>query len=276
MDLEGLIVPELPEVETTRRGVAPYLENRRILSIKVHNANLRWEVPERLMALSGEMVRSLSRRGKYLILSFDSGATLIHLGMSGSLRIVANGERLRKHDHIEWILDGGHTMRFHDPRRFGCVLWSENWREHDLIRHLGPEPLSDDFDASYLYSLAKGRKTPIKSLIMNAQVVVGVGNIYANEALFLSGIHPGRQAGRISRKRFGRLVGEIKAVLNAAITQGGTTLRDFVDSDGNPGYFKQQLYVYGRGGLACKQCGSTLREMRQNQRATVFCSRCQR
>lgn len=269
-------MPELPEVETTRAGIAPFLEQTAIERVRVHNAKLRWPVSDELAQLNGAMIRSILRRGKYIILGFDNGAILIHLGMSGSLRLVEPSYERKKHDHVEFVLSNGKLLRFNDPRRFGCILWTEDWPSHPLIRHLGPEPLEDQFDAAYLYRLSRGKKTSIKQFIMNSEIVVGVGNIYANESLFLSGISPKRQAGRISKVAMERLVDNIRTVLGKAIQQGGTTLRDFVNSDGSPGYFQQQLFVYGRGGEACKKCGSVLKEIRQNNRASVYCPQCQR
>lgn len=269
-------MPELPEVETTRRGIAPYLESSTIQAIHVHEPRLRWPVSEQLINFQAQAVQKVERRGKYILLEFEDGAIIAHLGMSGSLRLVESNTARKKHDHIEFILSSGKVLRFNDPRRFGCMLWTDDWRQHELIRHLGPEPLDEVFNGDYLYEQSRGRKTSIKQFVMNGQLVVGVGNIYANEALFMSGISPTRQAGRISRDRYQGLAENIKIVLRRSIEQGGTTLRDFVNSDGMPGYFKQQLFVYGRGGEPCKHCGSILKELRQNNRASVFCGSCQR
>lgn len=268
-------MPELPEVETTRRGILPYLEGHRIEQVRVHNGSLRWPVSSQLYDLREVPVRRVLRRGKYIIVELPEGAMLLHLGMSGSLRLVQPDTLLKKHDHVEFDLSSGMVLRLNDPRRFGCALWAEHWPEHELVKNLGLEPLEADFDADYLFERAKGRKTSIKQFIMNGNLVVGVGNIYANESLFLSGISPKRAAGRISKARMGTLVGNIKLVLKRSIEQGGTTLRDFVNSDGSPGYFKQQLFVYGRAGETCKHCASTLKEIRQNNRATVYCPKCQ-
>jgi len=268
-------LPELPEVETTLRGVEPYVKHEHIQSIIVRNPNLRWPVSEQVETLSNALVVDIIRRGKYIILEFDSGAILIHLGMSGNLRVVSANRPVEKHDHVDFVMASGKVIRFNDPRRFGCILWAKEWREHALISHLGLEPLTDEFTADYLYRRSKGKKTSIKQFIMNGKLVVGVGNIYANEALFLSGISPKRAAGRVSLARMKALVRNIKAVLTAAIAQGGTTLKDFVNSDGSPGYFKQQLFVYGRAGKACKHCGAVLEEIRQNNRSSVYCSTCQ-
>lgn len=269
-------MPELPEVETTCRGIAPHLTQQRVTGVIVRNARLRWPVPE---ALAGHLVahtlHRVERRAKYLLLCFDHGTLIMHLGMSGSLRVLPTTTAPEKHDHVE-IQFGQQCLRLRDPRRFGAVLWHVGAvAEHPLIAHLGPEPLSDAFDTHHLHQAAKGRRVAIKQLIMDGKVVVGVGNIYANESLHMAGIHPERPAGRISQVRLGRLVGAIKQVLAAAITQGGTTLRDFQHEDGKPGYFAQQLLVYGRAGLACLGCGKPLKEIRLGQRSTVFCTHCQ-
>lgn len=268
-------MPELPEVETTKRGITPFLQSDKIESVDVRNGHLRWPVSEEVYALDSQKVRQVLRRGKYIIFEFSRGALLIHLGMSGSMRIVEADAELKKHDHVIFYLSSEKQIRFNDPRRFGSILWSENWTEHELIKNLGPEPLTEEFNADYLYTLAKKRKQAIKQFIMNSQVVVGVGNIYANEALFMAGIHPSIAANNISLKRIQVFVENIKLVLANAIYQGGTTLKDFVGSDGKPGYFQQQLFVYGRGGLACKYCAQELTEIRVNNRSTVFCKKCQ-
>lgn len=270
-------MPELPEVETTRRGIEPHLVGRSVTSLDVRQPKLRWPVPDHLsQLLPGRAVQSVERRGKYLLIRFDCGELLVHLGMSGSLRVVDKTKAPGKHDHVDLTLNDGKCLRLTDPRRFGAVLWQAEGELHELLAHLGPEPLSDQFDADYLIERAKGRKTAIKTFIMDSKVVVGVGNIYANEALFAAGIHPKRAAGQISRPRMERLVDEIKRVLAAAIMQGGTTLKDFVGSDGKPGYFKQELNVYGRRGEPCVTCERPLKEIRLGQRSTVYCSHCQR
>ena len=272
-------MPELPEVETTRRGIAPHVEGRRVATVVVRQPSLRWPVPVELpRLLRGQQIQALERRAKYLLFRAPRGTMLVHLGMSGSLRIVPATEPVRKHDHLDVCMDGNTVLRFHDPRRFGCVLWvpGQALLEHPLLAALGPEPLAPDFDAAYLYARARGRKTAIKSLIMDGRVVVGVGNIYANEALFGAGILPTRAAGAVSLARCARLVDEIKAVLARAIEVGGTTLRDFVGGDGKPGYFQQTLTVYGRAGQVCQRCAAELKECRLGQRSTVYCPRCQR
>ena len=268
-------MPELPEVETTRRGIESYFIRDLIESIEVRNARLRWHVPDEIERLQCKQVKQVLRRGKYIILELDNGAILIHLGMSGSMRIEKPEAELKKHDHVIFYLSSELQVRFNDPRRFGSVLWTNNWQNHKLISGLGPEPLNREFDVEYLYALAKQRKLAIKQFIMDSHVVVGVGNIYANEALFLANIHPKRAANNISKKRMAVLVEKIKLVLGNAIQQGGTTLKDFVGGDGKPGYFQQQLFVYGKSGEPCKHCGSILKEIRMNNRTTVFCSKCQ-
>lgn len=272
------IMPELPEVETSRRGIDPHICGRSILEVRVRQPQLRWPVsPEIINGLTGQRFLRTDRRGKYLLLYTESGCVILHLGMSGSVRIVDNSQEPRKHDHVDFVFSDGVILRYHDPRRFGCILWSKfPVEKHELLRDLGPEPLSDAFGADYLYERSRGRKTPIKSFIMDSHVVVGVGNIYANESLFMAGIRPQAAAGSVSRARYQALTGHIKAVIARAIEVGGTTLRDFVGGDGKPGYFQQSLLVYGRGGEPCKSCGSLLKEIRQNQRASVYCPSCQR
>ena len=270
-------MPELPEVETTRRGVEPYSLGRVVSQVLVRESRLRWPVPAHLAAkLRGQRIEAVERRAKYLLFRTSVGTLLVHLGMSGSLRVIDPAQPPGKHDHIDILFQDQHCLRFNDPRRFGCFLWLEPDEQHPLLGHLGPEPLSAQFDGDLLYRRSRGRKGPVKAFIMDGKVVVGVGNIYANEALFLSGIRPDRSAGRISAMRYQRLSDNIKQVLTSAIEQGGTTLRDFVGGDGKPGYFAQQLYVYGRAGLPCKRCARPLRELRLGQRSSVYCVACQR
>jgi formamidopyrimidine-DNA glycosylase len=269
-------MPELPEVETTRRGVEPHCLGRRVRRVIVREPRLRWLVPDQLvLALPGQVITAVERRAKYLLFRTTAGSLLVHLGMSGSLRMVAPDVPPDRHDHIDVLLEGGICLRYHDPRRFGCFLWSEAGEFHPLLENLGPEPLSAEFDGHLLYHRSRSRKKPIKSFIMDGKVVVGVGNIYANEALFQSGIRPDRAAGRVSLVRYVRLAENIKQVLTSAIEHGGTTLRDFVGGDGRPGYFAQKLFVYGRSGQPCKRCGSLLRELRLGQRSSVYCVTCQ-
>lgn len=271
-------MPELPEVETTRRGIAPYLEQHRIEHVTVRETRMRMPVPPRLSALvTGQTIGSIKRRAKYLLLPVGSGHLVWHLGMSGSLRLVTTGTPFKKHDHIELAMSSGWCLRYHDPRRFGFVDFIESDPATDKrLATLGPEPLSDAFDGALLYQLSRGRKAAVKTFIMDNAVVVGVGNIYATEALFLAGIDPRRAAGRVSAERYARLAVFIKQVLAQAIEQGGTTLRDFVSGQGEPGYFAQQLNAYGRAGEPCKHCGEPLRQVVLGQRASVFCPQCQR
>jgi formamidopyrimidine-DNA glycosylase len=270
-------MPELPEVETTRRGIAPHASGRRVTELIVRDSRLRWPVPADLAeTLRGQMILSVERRAKYLLFNTGVGTLIVHLGMSGSLRVVRDSSPAQKHDHIDIVLEGGNCLRYCDPRRFGCFMWQEPGQEHPLLAHLGPEPLSSEFHQNYLYQRSRGRKGPVKNFIMDGKVVVGVGNIYANEALFSAGIRPDRQAGRVSAARYERLTAKIKQVLTSAIEQGGTTLKDFVGSDGKPGYFAQELHVYGREGLPCSHCKTPLRQLRLGQRTTVYCVACQR
>ena len=270
-------MPELPEVETTRRGIMPHVVGKTVSAVFVHECRLRWPVsPELVQMVTGQTILDIKRRGKYLLFELETGRVMIHLGMSGSLRLARPHTERRKHDHLEFIIDNGSTLRFHDPRRFGSVFWLYGDAGHELIDTLGPEPLTREFSADYLFDLSRGRKTPIKNFIMNSKVVVGVGNIYANEALFMSGILPSRFSGSIAKSRYCRLVDNIKTVLNTAIAFGGTTLRDFVREDGSPGYFKLELLAYSRAGEPCVACGKRLTESRIGNRSTVYCSRCQR
>jgi formamidopyrimidine-DNA glycosylase len=270
-------MPELPEVETTRCGIAPALVGQIIRQVVIRERRLRWPVPIGIeKQLHGQSVLQLRRRAKYLLLETQRGTALIHLGMSGSMRIAGPDEPLEKHDHFDIVSAGGDIVRFNDPRRFGSLLWAgTSPAAHPLLVDLGPEPLGDDFTGAYLHDKSVGRKVPIKQHIMNSKVVAGVGNIYANEALFRAGIHPARAAGRIALPRMDRLAIEIRTVLRDAIRQGGTTLRDYRGGDGKPGYFRQQLMVYERDGKACKRCRALLRRSVQGQRATYYCPSCQ-
>lgn len=270
-------MPELPEVETTRRGVEPWSVGQQVVRVEVREPRLRWPVPGDLpLRLQGRMINAVERRAKYLLFHTAGGSLLVHLGMSGSLRVIRDASPARRHDHVDIVLASGDRLRFNDPRRFGCMLWLAPGEDHPLLRHLGPEPLLAAFSGELLYRRSRGRRSAVKSFIMDGRIVVGVGNIYANEALFLAGIDPRRAAGRISLARYEGLALHIKQVLAAAISQGGTTLRDFVGGDGKPGYFAQQLFVYGRGGQPCPRCAGILRESRLGQRSTVYCVACQR
>ena len=271
-------MPELPEVETTRQGIKPYVEDQIIQKVTIRDYRLRWPVPDNLPELlEGQTIRAVYRRAKYLLLDIGHGFLIIHLGMSGSLRILQQAEPPQKHDHVDIVLANGCCLRYHDPRRFGAVLWSElPVDEHKLLKDLGPEPLEPEFTAQRLYLLSRRRTQAVKTFIMDNHVVVGVGNIYANEALFKAAIRPDRPCGKISLVRYERLVSSIRETLAKAIEQGGTTLRDFVGGDGKPGYFKQELTVYGRAGQPCTRCSSVIKEIRLGNRSTCFCSKCQR
>jgi formamidopyrimidine-DNA glycosylase len=270
-------MPELPEVETTRRGIAPHLLNRVVTQVVIRNTQLRWPIPDGLSnLLCGQQLSAIIRRGKYLLFAFDKGHALVHLGMSGSLRIVDAISKPNKHDHFDWAF-GDTLLRYHDPRRFGTLLWIEgDTAQHPLLDNLGPEPLTDSFTAEYLFNRSRKRKQAVKQFIMDSHTVVGVGNIYANEALFMARVKPIRKAGALTLQQCELLVQCIKQVLAKAIDQGGTTLRDFVGGDGLPGYFQQQLLVYGRGGEPCQQCKKALKEIRMNGRTTVYCVSCQK
>lgn len=270
-------MPELPEVETTRRGIEPHVLGNTLTRVVVRNASLRWPVPRHLnRSVAGQTVQSLQRRGKYLLLGFTSGTVIIHLGMSGSLRILDCDTPLQKHDHVDFVFQNGQCLRLRDPRRFGAVLFTrKDPLQHKLLADLGPEPLDRAFSGEHLFRHSRGKKVAVKLFIMNSKIVVGVGNIYANEALFLAGINPRRSAGRLSAERYARLAQAIKTVLRAAIKAGGTTLRDFTAEDGRPGYFQQQLHAYGKAGEPCSRCGTTIKHINLGQRATYYCPHCQ-
>ncbi len=269
-------MPELPEVETTRRGITPYVKKQRVKNIVIRQASLRWPIPRNLkQKLKDQTIKDIQRRAKYLLFVAETGHLIIHLGMSGSLRIVDNNIATNKHDHFD-IVFKNKTLRYNDPRRFGSILWTkQNPLQHKLLKSLGPEPLSDAFTGTHLHQLAHGKKVNVKTFIMNSHIVVGVGNIYASESLFLSGIHPQRAAGRISLKRYDMLVENIKQVLNDAIELGGTTLRNFVQEDGKPGYFANKLNVYKQTGKPCPVCKSPIKVRTINQRSSFFCTQCQ-
>lgn len=268
-------MPELPEVETTTNGIRPHLRGQTIERFIIRERRLRWPISDAIDQLSGQKINEVYRRGKYILMSVDQGSMLWHLGMSGSMRVLPINSPVAKHEHVEMQLSSGQALKFRDPRRFGSLLFTEeNPLEHKLLCQLGPEPLSDDFNADYLYKACRNRSTAIKSLIMDSHRVVGVGNIYASEALFSAGILPTREAGSISKKRLQKLVETIKNTLQAAIEKGGTTLQDFSQSDGKPGYFTQSLQVYGvKDG--CSVCGKTIRKITQNQRSSYYCPKCQ-
>ncbi len=271
-------MPELPEVETTRRGIAPALLGKRVLQAIVRERRLRWPIPADFESLiHGQIVRAVERRAKYLLIGFDTGTSIVHLGMSGSLRLVKDGTPLKAHDHWDLQMDSGWLLRYHDPRRFGSLHWTTaDPALHPLLARLAPEPLSSAFNAGYLHKITRKRSVAIKQLIMDSHAVVGVGNIYASEALFRARIAPRRAAGRITRAEAADLVRAIKAVLAAAIKIGGTTLRDYVSADGTPGYFRRKLFVYERLGAACRVCAAPVKQFAQGRRSTYWCSTCQR
>jgi len=269
-------MPELPEVEVTRRGIAPHLVGRRIAEVAVRDSRLRWPIPDTVRLLAGRVVRAVTRRGKYLLLDCGEGHLILHLGMSGSLRMVAAGTPPGKHDHFDLAV-GKRLLRLRDPRRFGAVLWTTEPPEtHPLIRHLGIEPLSRALDGPRLHALTRGHRAAIKQFLMDGRRVVGVGNIYASESLFLAAIHPRTRANRLSERRSANLASAIKATLRTAIRSGGSSLRDFVGSDGAPGYFQRRAWVYDREGKECRRCGAKIRRVVQGQRATFYCPGCQR
>lgn len=271
-------MPELPEVETTRRGLAPVVVDRRIVAAVVRNRALRLPVPRSLpRAVAGETVSALDRRGKYLLFSCRAGTLIVHLGMSGRLWLVERGTPPESHDHFDLVMESGATVRLRDPRRFGLVLWTrDDPLRHALLAAMGPEPFDQSFSAEWLYRVTRNRRAPIKQVLMDGHVVAGVGNIYANEALFRAGINPRQAANRISRARYQVLVGQIRATLQHAIGAGGSSLRDYVGSDGMAGSFQNQFLVYDRGGIPCQRCNTPITAIRQGQRSTFFCPRCQR
>ncbi len=275
-------MPELPEVETTRRGLAPHLEGRRVVGVTLRRPDLRWPIPREIETLLPALtIRAVRRRAKYLLMDTDAGAALWHLGMSGSLRVLPADTPVRAHDHVDVLIEGkgraaAKVLRFNDPRRFGSLLWQPAGETHELLRDLGPEPLSDDFSGDLLFERSRGRKVPVKAFLMDQKIVVGVGNIYAAEALFAAGVSPLRAAGKVSRERYAAIAEAVRAILGYAIARGGTTLRDFISPDGAPGYFEQELSAYGRGGEPCPRCGRPLKQAMLAQRATVWCGHCQR
>lgn len=271
-------MPELPEVETSRAGIEPHLLNRKIKNVVIRQHKLRWPIPKNLPQLAtGKIVRRVSRRAKYIFLELDNGTIIIHLGMSGSLRICTAKTPVEKHDHIDIQVSNNKILRLRDPRKFGCVLWAaDDINQHKLIKSLGPEPLEAIFNAQYLHKKAHKKQCSIKAFIMNSHIVVGVGNIYASEALFRAGINPKRKAGKIALARIEKLVAAIKLTLQLAIKAGGTSLRDFTGSNGQPGYFAQKLLVYGRAGEACTQCGGNIKQFNQQARSTFYCPNCQK
>ena len=269
-------MPELPEVETSRRGIEPHLVGETILHAVVRNPRLRWPVSQEIHALSDQPVLSVQRRAKYLLLELPEGWIIIHLGMSGSLRVLPEAIAAEKHDHVDLVMSNGKVLRYTDPRRFGAWLWSNDLEASNVLAHLGPEPLSEAFNTDYLFEKSRGKRTAIKPWLMDNKLVVGVGNIYASESLFAAGILPDRPAMSLTWEETALLVKVIKAVLLRSIEQGGTTLRDFLQSDGKPGYFAQELQVYGRAGEPCRVCGTPIESAKHGQRSTFFCRHCQK
>ncbi|MEO7050097.1 MAG: bifunctional DNA-formamidopyrimidine glycosylase/DNA-(apurinic or apyrimidinic site) lyase [Rhodanobacter sp.] len=274
-------MPELPEVETTRRGIAPYLIGRRVTGVVLRRPDLRWPIPAEVRELlPGQRIDAVERRAKYLLLHTAAGSALLHLGMSGVLRVLPPDTPVGRHDHVDIALErtsagAPRILRFTDPRRFGCLLWQAPGQTHELLANLGPEPLTDAFDGDLLWHRSRGRSAAVKLFLMDNAVVVGVGNIYASEALFAAGIDPRRSAGHLARARYARLAMEVKRILAWAIERGGTTLRDYLSPDGAPGYFFRELYVYGRTGEPCRVCGTAIRQVTLGQRSSFWCPRCQ-
>jgi formamidopyrimidine-DNA glycosylase len=268
-------MPELPEVETTLRGLSPLITNKTVTRVNIYQENLRWKVPRHIPStIKNCKVKGIERRGKYLLIRFDAGFLLMHLGMSGSIRVVNQSESLIKHDHFEICFDDKTCMRLNDPRRFGSVLFTRNGK-HKLLSKLGVEPLSEEFDYTHLFNRSRNKTQNIKTFIMDSKVVVGVGNIYACESLYMSKINPKTQSGKVSHARYKLLTSSIKEVLSKAIDAGGTTLQDFAQVDGSPGYFRQTLSVYGREGEKCNTCNGKISRIVQNQRSTFYCTKCQ-
>ncbi|WP_375752225.1 bifunctional DNA-formamidopyrimidine glycosylase/DNA-(apurinic or apyrimidinic site) lyase [Vibrio sp. HN007] len=268
-------MPELPEVEVSRMGITPHLKDQTIKEIVIRQPQLRWMIPDELSQLSGKVILDIERRAKYLLIRLDTGSIIIHLGMSGSLRVLDESYASEKHDHVDLVLENGKLLRYNDPRRFGAWLWQEHDQLHELLDHLGPEPLEGCFTPEYMQEKAKNKRTVIKQFIMDNKVVVGVGNIYANESLFSSHIHPKTPSGKLTTKQWRVLVAEIKQVLATAINQGGTTLKDFSQADGKPGYFAQELLVYGKAGEPCPVCGAEIEQLKIGQRNSFICPDCQ-
>ena len=275
-------MPELPEVETTRRGIAPHLIGRRVLDVILRRPDLRWPIPAEIgTLLPGQRIDAVERRAKYLLLHTAAGSALLHLGMSGVLRVLPADTPVGRHDHVDIRLERSarqpaRILRLTDPRRFGCLLWQAPGETHELLARLGPEPLTDAFDGDLLWQRSRGRAAAVKLFLMDNAIVVGVGNIYASEALFAAGIDPRRAAGAVARARYARLAAEVKRILAWAIERGGTTLRDFLSPDGTPGYFFRELQVYGRAGEPCRACGTPIRQLQLGQRSTFWCPHCQR
>jgi len=271
-------MPELPEVETTRRGIEPLVANKVVAQVLIYNGSLRWPVPRELISLlPGQRIGGVGRRSKYLLFAFSSGTMIVHLGMTGHLRVDSMQTEKRKHDHVEIIFTDGTALRYNDPRRFGSILWTlADPLQHVRLSTLGPEPFDSKFNASYLHKLSRNRKVAVKPFLMDAHVVVGVGNIYASEALYRARIAPARPAGKVSKAAYERLIQAVTIILSEAIAAGGTTIKDFANSEGKPGYFTQELRVYGRAGQKCKACDTLVKQIRLGQRSTFYCSNCQK
>ncbi|MCY7295762.1 bifunctional DNA-formamidopyrimidine glycosylase/DNA-(apurinic or apyrimidinic site) lyase [Alteromonas sp. a30] len=275
-------MPELPEVETTKRGIEPHLTSKHVSHVIVRQPKLRWPITDNLESiLDGARLNTVERRAKYLLLTFEkegtAGALMIHLGMSGNLRVIQDDAAPQKHDHLDIVFEDETTLRYCDPRRFGCVLWlGENPLSHNLLAHLGPEPLSESFNTDYLWQRSRGKSSAVKKFVMDQKVVVGIGNIYATEALFSAGIRPDKPASKVTKAQYQKFVSAAKLILENAIHQGGTTLKDFIGGDGKPGYFAQELLTYGRAGLPCITCNTTLKDIKLNNRASVYCPKCQK
>lgn len=269
-------MPELPEVETCLRGIAPHIIQQIVTTIMIRHAKLRWPITAHLEdKIKGKQLKKLTRRGKYLLFQFENGVLIVHLGMSGKLRLLPIDSKVQKHDHVDIYFSNNICLRFTDPRRFGAILWTESAASHPLLVEIGPEPLTANFNGKYLWHTAKQKKLPIKSFLMNSKIVAGIGNIYATEALFEAGIHPSKPAGKISLVRYQKLATAIKIILKKALKKGGTTLKDFTKSDGSPGYFRLELKVYGRSDEPCPNCKTPLKSKKIAKRSTVYCSRCQ-
>ncbi len=271
-------MPELPEVETTRIGITPYILDETVKTVSIRNRKLRWPISRRIdKELPGQKIKQVSRRGKYILFHTETACLILHLGMSGSLRVLLKKGQPQKHDHVDIEFKSGVLLRFTDPRRFGSIHWTKkDPLKHKLLKNLGPEPLSDDFNADYLFEKANRKTQTVKTFIMDSKIVVGVGNIYASESLFRAGIHPKQSTGKISKARYEKLVTAIKNALKEAIKKGGTTLRDFVNGEGKPGYFGQELNVYNREGQSCTKCKTLIKQTRIGQRSTFYCPECQR
>ena len=271
-------MPELPEVETSRRGIEPYILNKKVTEVIIRQKKLRWPIPSVMkQQLTGQKIQKVERRGKYILLTTEAGTVILHLGMSGSLRILNKSTSPEKHDHFDIVFNNNKVLRLRDPRRFGAVLWTKkDPLKHKLLSNLGPEPLESEFTAQYIFNSSRNRKVAIKTFLMNSHIVVGVGNIYANESLFTAGINPKCLAHKISLSRYEKLVAAVKDILKRSIDQGGTTLRDFTQQDGKPGYFQQTLLVYGQKDKACPNCGKAIKQITQTQRSTFYCTNCQK